>query len=289
MKKILYSSLFVVALLSGCGTLVETGETDDDIESNDRDREELFDESDSSIEQHNAGTSCLSCHGGSANGAEEKYFRSGVTLYSSLNSSTPIDGYSVSLVMQNTSDTIKYKSGRGLGNANSGLYDTRLDGYTASHFTVKLLNSQGAIVGSSGSDTHDTSRLDCNSCHSATGTNGAPGRVTPNMSLGTTPVVVSPPTSLPSGTLSFANNVLPILNTQCASCHGTSGNFSITTSTTAYSGVTPFINTTSPTSSVLLQKGTGVVGHGGGNQLGGTTSVNYITIRDWITQGALNN
>ena len=89
-----------------------------------------------------------------------------------------------------------------------------------------------------------------------------------------------------STTLSFVRDILPILNTNCKGCHGSNGNFSITSSATPYAGVTPFVTTASALDSKLIQKGSGGLRHGGGTQL---TSTEFITIRDWITQGAKNN
>jgi len=166
-------------------------------------------------------------------------------------------------------------------------------------------------VNSSLKNSHDSSRFDCNSCHTAAGVNGAPGRIVSFNYV--VPVVIIPDTNttvqvevnittvptdtnitVPADTntttvfaQSFATDVLPILNTKCASCHGASGNFSITNSITPYGGVTPFVNITAATASALLTKASGT-SHGGGVVIA-TTTTEYITVRDWISEGALNN
>ncbi|WP_428738313.1 hypothetical protein [Sulfurimonas sp.] len=98
----------------------------------------------------------------------------------------------------------------------------------------------------------------------------------------------TPTTTTTSTQISFASDVLPLLQSSCSGCHGSSGNFSITRSSTPYAGVTPFVNTSSATASSLLQKASAQVSHGGG-RVYSTTSTQYTTIRDWISQGALNN
>jgi len=230
---------------------------------------------------HYQGANCLTCHGGTAVAAEGKYFRSGVTVYSDLNSSIPLDGYSVRLVMDNNA-TINYIPGRGIGNANSGLYSTTLDGYTTNSFTAQLLDANANVVNSSGTNTHDSSRLSCNTCHTAAGLNGAPGRIYPNVTTTLPPV----------GTLSFANDVMPVLTASCQSCHGTNGAFSITTASATYTNINSFsgIDTTTPANSYLLLKATNMIAtsHGGG-AVWTTSDPAYITVKTWIEQGALNN
>jgi len=160
-------------------------------------------------------------------------------------------------------------------------------------------------VNSSLKNSHDSSRFDCNSCHTAAGVNGAPGRIVSFKYV--VPVVISPDTNtttvptdtnttVPTNTntttqtaLSFANDVLPILTTNCASCHGGRGAFSIT-NTTPYTGVMAFVDKATLTNSILLQKASAQINHGGsGTVIFTTISTNYTTIRDWISAGALNN
>ncbi|MDQ7043220.1 MAG: hypothetical protein Q9M34_06780, partial [Sulfurimonas sp.] len=97
-------------------------------------------------------------------------------------------------------------------------------------------------------------------------------------------------TTVPTTTVvSFATDVMPVLETDCKSCHGTSGAFTITTATATYANIASFsgIDIANPTNSRLLTKANGV-GHGGGLRWN-TTDASYITVKDWITQGALNN
>jgi len=271
---------------------------------------------------HNQGISCATCHsvGGSTtlsfqsrsdeneNESGENIFDSGASIFTTINATGSVanaaSGYSLRLVLAQSGTIENYRIGRGTGNVNA----TFNAGITT--YTVEVLDRSAKVVNTSVRNSHDASRLDCNRCHTAVGSNGAPGRIVSfkytapvapvdrnttttqtdtNNTTTTGTTTGTGTTTSPTTILSFSNDVLPILTNKCASCHGGSGNFSITTSTTAYSGVTPFVNTTAVTSSRLLQKGAGVVGHGGGNQLGGTTSANYITIRDWIIAGALNN
>jgi len=270
MKRELYMSLLAVALLTGCGS-------DSIIDDDDGDDGSVY---------HNPGSSCASCHSELGNKAEGKSFRSGVTVYTTLSSSTPVDGYLVRLLMDD-GNSVDYKVGRGRGNANSGLYDTALDGYSSNSYTVQLLNSSGTVVKSSGLNTHDSARLDCNSCHRAVGLNNAPGEVTPE-----TVAVVTPPPPPATGPLSFATDVMPVLENDCKSCHGSSGSFTITTASTTYSNITALTNggvdTTTPENSYLLQKSNGQLGHGGGTKWA-ITDASYITVKTWITEGALNN
>ncbi|QOP42521.1 hypothetical protein FJR45_00535 [Sulfurimonas sediminis] len=267
--------------------------------------------------QHYQGQSCAQCHSTTGavalnednednenNEAGENAFSSGATVYTLLhgenaNASQAASGYSLRLVLQ--SGIIEsYRLARGTGNVyanvNAGL----------GNYTVEVLDRAGNVVNRSATNSHNDSRLDCNSCHSLNGANGAPGRIVSFMyqapvtadtnntavplpvDTNTTVIVDTNTTTSPLPTISFANDVLPILNNNCASCHGNSGNFSITNSTTPYAGVTPFVDTANPTNSSLLQKGSGSTGHGGGIIIN-IDSVEYTTVRDWIAAGALDN
>jgi len=281
-------------------------------------------------EVHNQGLACASCHsiGGSATlapsrsdenenddedseneGSEnenedaENVFDSGATIFTTIDGANKsavkaASNYSLRLVLE--SGTIEgYKIGRGTGNVHAS-FNAGIANYTA-----EVLDRTGKVVNSSSTNSHDASRLDCNSCHTAAGANGAPGRIVSFNYV--TPVVTQPDTNTttpttpptdtntttpttPTTTVSFASDVLPILTSNCASCHGSRGNFSITRSSTAYAGVTPFVNTTTATASGLLKKASRSNGtrHGGGT-IFATTSPEYATLRDWINEGALNN
>ena len=241
---------------------------------------------------------------GDENEDGENIFTSGATVFAQIDSpdydaKNAAYGYTLRLILQG-GEVQGYNSGRGTGNFN-GTFNAGIDKYTA-----QVLDSQGNIVNTSATDSHDSSRFDCNSCHTAGGNSGAPGRIvaysltssttttdttttttdTNTTTDTTTTQTVTDPVAAPA--ISFANDVLPILDTQCASCHGGSGSFTITNSTTPYAGVVPFVDTANATGSSLLQKGSGTVGHAGGAIIQ-TTSSDYATIRDWISAGALDN
>jgi len=266
MKKELYMSLLAVALLTGCGG------SDSDSDSGE------------STTSHNQGISCASCHA-TGSGAEGKYFRSGATVYADLNSSTYVDGYSIRLIMDNNV-SINYIAGRGTGNSNTGLYNTTLDGYKTNSFTAKLYDATGKEVRTSGTNTHSYTRLDCNSCHTAAGLNNAPGRIAPLVVTTTT----TPTTTVTAK--SFSGDVMPVLEFSCKSCHGNSGNFTITTSSATYSNIKALSNggvdTNNSTNSYLLQKSINTLSHGGG-AIWSTAHTSYTTVKTWIEEGALNN
>ena len=332
MKKELLLSLLVAFMLVGCGetTTIDSdgdgdsnsqryeGNSDDDSRgsySSDDDREsdnesnENEDEGDenegdennsgsSSISYHNQGSSCMSCHTYPASRADGKSFYSGLTVYTALDATSSaqyVKVYSLRALLSN-GQYVNFSSGRGTGNFNSR--DSRLLSY---NYTAQVVDSSGKVVNSSTSNSHTASRLNCNSCHTSVGLNGASGRVTsatastdstqtptPATPVTSTPVTSTPVTSQASG-LSFTTDVMPLLEADCKRCHGNSGNFSITTASGTYSNISSFggVNTSTPTSSKILTKSIGI-GHGGG-ALWSTNSSSYITLKDWITQGALNN
>jgi|GEM_PF-1728168 len=250
---------------------------------------------------HYQGLACATCHSGVARAllirsseGNENGFTSGATIFTKIdalenNALQAASNYSLRLVLEGGA-TQGYRIGRGTGNVN-GTFNAGIAKYTA-----EVLDRSGKVVNSSLKNSHDSSRFDCNSCHTVGGVNGAPGRIVSFNYV--VPVVIIPDTNttVPTDTntttstvvaQSFATDVLPILNTKCANCHGASGNFSITNSITPYGGVTPFVNTTTATASALLTKASGT-SHGGGIVIA-TTTTEYTTVRDWISEGALNN
>ncbi|QOY55112.1 hypothetical protein HUE87_02400 [Candidatus Sulfurimonas marisnigri] len=123
---------------------------------------------------HNQGGTCLDCHGPDS----EKEFTSGATVYTHLNSvDSYASGYTVRLVLENTGTIIDYVPKYGTGNSHTS-YEESINGFTA-----KVLDADGNVVNSSANNSHDTSQLNCNSCHTASGVGGAPGRITSDMSL----------------------------------------------------------------------------------------------------------
>ncbi|MFK5976080.1 MAG: hypothetical protein QM493_06195 [Sulfurovum sp.] len=120
---------------------------------------------------HNQGRDCLSCHS-----SGEHSFISGVTIYKSIDgadydSNDVHDDYNVRLLLDN-GDVITYSKGNGLGNKKYSGDQGAID-----NFTAQVIDSSGTVVNSSRTNSHSVGRLACNSCHTSTGLNNAPGRV----------------------------------------------------------------------------------------------------------------
>jgi len=216
---------------------------------------------------HNEGRNCLSCHS----------FASAGTVFTSLNAgnNTPgAAGYRIKL-----STGVVYGSARGTGNS-------RTSSFPSGKFTAQVMDPNGNIVNSSADMSHDASRRACNSCHSATGNNGAPGRIT-NARLATAPTT-TPTGATASTCVSFNSNVMPILKAKCKSCHGSNGNFKVTTPNETYSNISALKGSATAGGQYLLDKGSNTVGHGGG-QVISTSSGEYTTIKAWVSEAATNN
>ena len=234
---------------------------------------------------HNQGIDCLQCHS-----SGEHVFISGATIYKNLNgadydSANAAQGYSIQLLLD-TGTILKYSSGNGYGNL---LYNG--DQGAINNFTAQIIDAQGNIVNQSANNSHDAGRLACNSCHTQDGLNGAPGRIVNydyTKSLAADINATLEPTTT-STQKSFDTDIMPILQT-CTSCHGTSGNYTVTDANETYSNITSngFIDTNTPANSILLLKATETVSHEGGVRFN-TSSTEYQTISTWITEGALNN
>jgi len=84
--------------------------------------------------------------------------------------------------------------------------------------------------------------------------------------------------------------VMPVLESKCKSCHGTNGHFRITDETSTLSNMqtNQFLDTADAENSTLIQKAIGNLNHGGKAVIT-TSSTQYSTIKDWISEGALNN
>ncbi len=142
----------LVALLVGCGG--DKGSDDkgsDDKGSNDKGSNDTI---------HNQGKSCIACH--DFNGA---------TVFNSMNAPDNTAGAAGYRVQLGGADV--YNSSNGIGNSNFR------GNATLPNYTAHVIDANGNVVRSSGMNTHDNMRLDCNRCHTATGANGAPGRLTP--------------------------------------------------------------------------------------------------------------
>ncbi len=91
-----------------------------------------------------------------------------------------------------------------------------------------------------------------------------------------------------TGPVSFANDVMPILQV-CASCHsGGAGGWIYTGGVESYASVSEVINQSSPEESELLVAAIGGDGHGGGAFFTAGSS-EYQTIVAWIASGAEDN
>lgn len=245
---------------------------------------------------HNQGKSCLSCHrSGSAieddhEGEDEEVLISGGTVYTTIDAADTENlagGYRIRLLFQDDS-TINFEIDDESGTANSSIEDEH--GYSldlTNPYTAQVINSSGSVVNSSLSYSHDVARLDCNYCHTADGKVGAPGRIT-SYDYYNTPVdenitITDTNETNITGTLSFANHVMPVLETKCKACHKTSGlggNFIISDVNSTYDNITT--NNFS-----LLTKGSGTAHLGGKVIPSGSTD--YTTLESWISQGSLNN
>ena len=211
---------------------------------------------------HNEGRNCLACHN----------FASAGTVFTTLNAAdnTPgAAGYRIKL-----SDGTVYGSARGTGNS-------RAYTFPSGKFTAQVIDPNGNVVNSSMEMSHDGSRRACNSCHSATGNNGAPGRITSaNLSSSTS----VPSTPAVNNCVSFSSNIMPILEAKCKSCHGSNGNFMVTTANATHANISAL----SGGAQYLLDKASNTVGHGGGSVIP-VSSPEYTTMKAWITEGASNN
>ncbi len=210
---------------------------------------------------HNEGRNCLACHS----------FASAGTVFTSLNApdNTPgAAGYRIKL-----SDGTVF--GTGYGTGNSYTYS-----FPSGNYTAQVIDPNGNVVNSSAEMSHDASRRACNSCHTATGNNGAPGRITSKKLSSNTPTL----TEAVNACVSFSGHVMPILEAKCKACHGKNGNFEVTTPNATHANISALPGG----AQYLLDKGTNTISHGGGGIIA-PSSAEYTTIKAWITEGAANN
>ena len=121
-------------------------------------------EGDENSVTHNQGISCNNCHSFNASGTIFSKLTAGNNDSSNVN-----DNYTIKL-LSDTGTAITFGSGRGRGNK---LTSSSIP----SKFTAQVIDSNGKVVNSSMTNSHYVSRGNCNTCHSATGSSGAPGRV----------------------------------------------------------------------------------------------------------------
>ena len=233
---------------------------------------------------HNEGRDCLSCHS----------FASAGTVFNSLNAAnnTPgASGYRIKL-----STGIVYGSARGTGNS-------RASSFPSGNFTAQVIDPNGNVVNSSADMSHDASRRACNSCHTASGNSGAPGRITSKRLSSVSPVTTTTTTSTNTSpttnctntdgsngsvSVSFNSNVLPILSAKCKACHGSNGRFTVTTANATYANISALKGSATAGGQYVLDKSSNTLGHGGGQVLS-TGSAEYTTIKAWVNAGAPNN
>lgn len=217
---------------------------------------------------HNEGRNCLSCH----------RFASAATVFSSLNAgnNTPgVAGYRIKL----STGTV-YSASRGTGNS-------RAFSFPSGKFTAQVIDANGNVVNSSAEMSHDGSRRACNSCHTASGNSGAPGRITSRrLSAGTTNCTT--PSGNGTVSVSFNSIVFPLLSAKCKSCHGSNGRFKVTTSKATYANISALKGSASAGAKYLLDKSSNTIGHGGGKVIA-AGSAEYTTLKAWVDSSAPNN
>ncbi len=82
--------------------------------------------------------------------------------------------------------------------------------------------------------------------------------------------------------ISFATQVIPILESKCTTCHN--GQAPLMSASAAYSQLVPaYVNTTTPSSSILY------VNASSGTHYAKVSSSQAAIILQWITEGAKNN
>ena len=110
--------------------------------------------------------------------------------------------------------------------------------------------------------------------------------VEPDNGTGGGGTVTPPPTTSASKT--FGADVMPVLTAKCQVCHGSNGNFTITTASSTYANITALKGSATAGGQYLLDKGSNTEGHGGGLVIA-TSSAEYATIKSWVDAGAANN
>jgi len=282
------SSLLAMLIFTGCQENIITSSdnnTEDSLYSN----EDYDDNENESYELHNQGVACLSCHGvgASSDVEDDERFTSGGTVYTAIDSVNGYaTGYKIRLVLENTGIIINYEIEEGDGNSYTE-YSGSINDYTA-----QVIDASGNLVNASIENSHGVDRLDCNTCHTANGTGGAPGRITSYDYYTSLQNVVETTPTVTTTNVSFASAVMPVLENKCKTCHVAGGvsndKFVISDATTTYNYIitNTLVDSTNIDSSVLLQSANGI------NHMVKvfeTTDSDYQILRDWISQGALNN
>ncbi|WP_456426325.1 hypothetical protein [Rhodocaloribacter sp.] len=98
----------------------------------------------------------------------------------------------------------------------------------------------------------------------------------------------SEPGPAPTGEVSFAANVMPVLS-KCTACHaGGTGGWTYDGGAEAYAQALAIVDTDHPENSLMLRKGAGKDGHGGG-VIFTVSSSEYQALLAWIQDGAPDN
>lgn len=260
--------------------LRDNDDDDDDYEDDDHDDD---DDSDSDDDDNSYET--FDDDGDDDN---DEQFTSGATVYTTLNgttSDTYASGYKIRLVLENTGTKITYNSGRGTGNSNTAYPSGSINSYTA-----QVINSSDVVVNSSLSNSHGVDRLDCNTCHTATGNSSAPGRITSYDYYASLSNVEDTTDTNTTDTITFATNIMNVLEAKCKTCHTSGGqneDFLVSDMESTYTNIVTnsYVDTSSVDDSKLLTKGSNTLAHLGGNVIA-TTSTEYQTLRSWISDGA---
>ncbi|NCO01736.1 MAG: hypothetical protein GW906_07880 [Epsilonproteobacteria bacterium] len=294
MRKKFLLSLLLAFMLVGCGSTSTSSDGGDDSHSDDENYDDNYNSTNtsSSITVHNQGVACSVCHG--PNGRED-YLLSAGTVFNQLNTSSAnqaASGYSLQALLS-TGQKITYRIKTKRGSGNSYVKSSDAPALTSAYdFTGQVVDNTFTVVNASATNSHNTrTHLDCNSCHTETGTNSAPGRITSfaGATAGSTGTGTSTTSTVTAGV--FQADVLPIIVANCSTtaCHagGTTGTVLYSSDgnvTASYNNIVADVNTTSPDNSLLLTKAIGT-SHSGGTILV-TSETRYTTIRAWIAGGA---
>lgn len=284
MKKLSLSCVYlglVIGLLSGCNTATTATDSENKTATSIGENESGENEN---YTVHYQGQDCMTCH--------SSQFSSGGTIFNELNAA---DGdtaktsalYTIRLAVKdsvgNTIQNISFAKGRGTGNA----YVSWINGGSL-QYIAEVVDGSGNVVNKSAT-LHNQSRFACNRCHTSAGTGGAPGRIV-SYDYYTQTSGATTETTTGATNVSFANDVYPVLQQKCQMCHSTTSGrrFQVdSTASATHANLTAnaLIDTVTPSSSLLLQKGSGAVSHSGGNALG----TSYTTVLTWIQEGGSNN
>ena len=99
----------------------------------------------------------------------------------------------------------------------------------------------------------------------------------------TPPVVTTPPATM--STKKFTADVMPVLVSKCQSCHGSKGDFSVTSASGTYANISDLKSTVTAAGKYVYDMGSDTLNHDGGLIIA-TGSSEYNTIKSWVDSGA---